>query len=122
MGILKTGFVTILVLTALVAAYAEDTTVEGELVDVTCFSNGAKGEGHRMCAITCAKLGKPVGIAAKDGKVYTLLTESPGMAEYMAKTVKISGKLHEASQSIKPTSIMVKEGDEWVKIKISKAM
>jgi len=122
MGFIKTGLLSILVLTAFVVASAEEKTVEGELVDITCYSKGAKGESHRMCAALCAKSGKPVGIASRDGKVYTLLTESPGMAEYMAKTVKITGKLHEASQSIMPTGILVKEGDKWINIDIPKAM
>lgn len=122
MGIIRTGLASILVLIAFVVASAEETTVEGELVDITCYSNGAKGESHRMCAITCVKLGKPIGIAAKDGKVYTLLTESPGMAEYMAKTVRITGKLHKASQSILPTGILVKNGDDWVSVEIPKTM
>ena len=122
MGFIKTSLVSILVLTALVVASAEEKTVEGELVDISCYSNGAKGESHRMCAARCAKSGKPVGIATKDGKVYTLLTESPGMVEYMAKTVKITGKLHEASQSITPTGILVKEGDKWINVDMPRAM
>ena len=122
MRIIKTGFLSVLVLTAFVVVSAEEKTFEGELVDITCYSKGAMGESHRMCAARCAKSGKPVGIATKDGKVYTLLTESPGMVEYMAKTVKITGKLHEASQSIMATSILVKKGDEWVNIEIPRSM
>ena len=122
MGIIKTGFLSVLVLTALVVANAEEKTFEGELVDITCYSKGATGESHQMCAARCAKSGKPVGIATKDGKVYTLLTASPGMVDYMAKTVKITGKLHEASQSITLISILVREGDEWVKIELPRTM
>ena len=122
MRLIRSIFVIILLLAALVSVHAEENTVEGELVDITCFAGGASGSGHRMCAIACAKNGQPIGIAAKDGKVYTLLTVSSEMAEYMAKTVKIVGEIHGPSQSIKPTKIFVMDGDKWINVDVPKTI
>lgn len=96
--------------------YAGDKTIEGELVDITCYVNGASGSSHQACATACAKRGQPVGIAAKDGKIYTLQIASSKVADYMAKTVRVTGTIHEASQSIKPLNLEVLDGKKWVKI------
>ena len=122
MKIIKSTAVVILVMLAVVSLYAKEKTVEGELVDVACYMGGAKGEAHQMCAIACAKKGLPVGVAAKDGKVYNLLVIAPGMADYMSKRVKITGEYHAESQSIKPTKILVKEGQKWTEVEIPKTM
>ena len=118
MRIIKSASVGVLVLATLGLVYAEERTIEGELVDITCFTSGASGSSHQMCAIACAKRGQPIGVVAEDGKVYTLLTVSSDMAEFMAKTVKITGELHEQSQSIKPTKILVMEGDKWIAVDV----
>jgi hypothetical protein len=51
----------------------KETTVEGEVVDVSCYlHHGDKGigEGHKGCAEACAKAGGPLGILTADGKLY----------------------------------------------------
>ncbi|MGR3220186.1 MAG: hypothetical protein ACUZ8H_10270 [Candidatus Anammoxibacter sp.] len=122
MKIVKSTAVVMLVLLSIVSIYAKDKTVEGELVDVTCNMGGATGAKHQMCAIACARNGQPIGIAAKDGKIYTLATMSPKLSEYMQKTIKVTGKYDQASQSIKPSQLFVKEGRKWVEIDIPKLM
>ena len=122
MKIFKSTAVVMLVILSIVSLYAKDMTVEGELVDVTCYMNGAKGSEHQMCAIACAKNGQPVGIAAKDGKVYNLLTVAPKLSAYMAKKLKVTGAYHAASQSIKPSKIFVKEDRKWKEIEVPKVM
>ena len=112
----KSAAVVMLVLLSVVSLYAKDKTVEGEIVDVTCNMSGAGGAKHQMCAIACAKNGQPIGIAAKDGKIYTLLTMSPKLASLMQKNVKVTGEFDIASQSIKPSKIYVKEGKKWKEI------
>lgn len=114
----KSVAVVMLVILSVVSLYAKDKTVEGELVDVTCNMNGAGGEKHLMCAISCAKNGQPIGVAAKDGKIYTLLTMSPKLASLMQKKVKVTGAYDVASQSIKPSKIFVKEGKKWKEVDI----
>ncbi len=122
MKIIKSTAVVMLVILSIVSLYAKDKTVEGELVDVTCYMGGAKGSEHQMCAIACAKNGMPIGVAAKDGKVYNLLTMAPILSAYMAKKVKITGAYDAASQSIKPSKIFVKEGRKWKEIEVPKLM
>jgi len=122
MKIIKSTAVVALVMLTMVSLNAEDKTVEGELVDVTCYSGGAKGSGHKMCAMACAANGQPIGVAAKDGKVYTLLTLAPMMKDHMAKTIKVIGELHVASQSIKPSKMFIKVENSWKEIEIPKAI
>jgi hypothetical protein len=53
---------------------AEAVTVKGEVIDTYCYAlMGAKGEGHRQCAIDCVKAGIPAGLEEGTGKVYVLL-------------------------------------------------
>jgi hypothetical protein len=56
-------------------APSENITVTGEVIDTYCYSTeGAKGMGHKACAIACAKKGIPVGLLEKGtDKVYVLL-------------------------------------------------
>lgn len=50
---------------------AKETTVTGEVVDVSCYlHSGAKGEDHAGCAEACAKAGGELGILTKSGKLY----------------------------------------------------
>ena len=114
----KSAAVVMLVILSVVSLYAKDKTVEGILVDVTCNMSGASGEKHLMCAISCAKNGQPIGVAAKDGKIYTLLTMSPKLADLMQKKVKVTGAYDVASQSIKPSKIFVKEGKKWKEVEV----
>ncbi len=114
----KSAAVVMLVILSVVSLYAKDKTVEGVLVDVTCNMSGASGEKHLMCAIACAKNGQPIGVAAKDGKIYTLLTMSPKLADLMQKKVKVTGAYDAASQSIKPSKIFVKEGRKWKEVDV----
>jgi len=52
----------------------KEVTVAGEVVDVACYlHHGAKGEGHKSCAVACANLGGTLGILTKDGKLYVSL-------------------------------------------------
>ena len=84
-------------------------TVTGEVIDVACyFDDGASGPAHAACARRCIESGLPVGLKAKDGKVYVLIGEQtppgpqPGpkhesfnaqLARYAARTVTVSGTL-----------------------------
>jgi len=65
---------------------------------------------------------QPIGIAVKDGKIYNLATLAPKLAEYMQKTMKVTGKYDEASQSIKPSKLFVKDGKKWKEIDVPRLM
>jgi len=103
-----------------VSAYlyaAEPVTVKGEIIDTYCYNHvGARGEGHRQCAIDCIKAGAPAGLL-EDGtnKVYVLLPNKdkspllPAVLDNVARKVSVTGKMYESGgsrfltvESIKP--------------------
>ena len=104
-----------------VAADPEERTLEGELVGLRCYmTRGAKGEEHQGCATACANRGLPIGVLDATGPAYTLLVTSPAYADYMAKTVRITGMVK--GQTLAPKKMEVKEGDMWKEVKLSKEM
>lgn len=94
------GLVTLLGISVPVYA-AESVKVTGELIDTYCYSlSGAKGEGHRKCAIECVKKGIPAGLLEEGtNKVYVLLPAKnnssypKGVFDKMAHKVTITGKM-----------------------------
>jgi hypothetical protein len=84
-------------------------TVTGEVIDIACyFESGACGPEHAACASMCIASGLPVGLKAKDGRVYVLIgkpmlssagpvatheTVNAQLAPYAAKIVTISGTI-----------------------------
>lgn len=114
------------VLIAVFTAHAQQkmgksTTVEGELVDLRCFSaQGSRGEKHQMCATSCAKVGDPVGIVDAKGKVYTLGSQTGGYVDYMAKTARVTGMV--SGNVIIPMKVEVKEGAGWKEVSLPKEM
>jgi hypothetical protein len=88
-------------LAAVVATAAEQaSSVTGEVVDTFCYATmGAKGTGHKQCAVDCAKKGIPVGLVEKGtDKLYVLLPSKDKTAlpdevmNKMAETVTITGR------------------------------
>ncbi len=81
----------------------KEVTIKGELVDSLCYvTMGAKGPGHKQCAIDCAKAGIPVSILEDGtGKLYTVLPskDKTGLPESvigkMGKAVILKGDLYE---------------------------
>jgi len=77
-------------------------TIVGEVIDPACYLvNGAHGEGHKECAIACAKAGQTLAILEKKtNKVYLLVTDHPGtdpnakVMDYVAQIVTVHGKLY----------------------------
>ena len=99
----------------------EKKTVEGELVDLHCFSaGGAKGEGHASCGTKCAASGIPVAVLV-DGKAWTLATNPRPLAEAVGKTVKVTGTPNAETQAIAAEKIEVKDGDSWKELKMKDA-
>jgi hypothetical protein len=97
----------VIAVTSAAAYAAESVTVAGEVIDTYCYSvAGAKGEGHRQCALECVKKGIPMGLL-EDGtnKVYVLLpnkdkTSLPqSVVDNMARKVTITGKVTESGGS-----------------------
>jgi len=100
--------VALMVSVGLTNVYAAETvTVKGEIIDTYCYAlMGAKGEGHRQCAIDCIKAGIPVGIL-EDGtnKVYVLLPNKDksglpkGVLDKIGRSATITGKVYASGGS-----------------------
>jgi hypothetical protein len=78
----------------------ESVTVKGEVVDLWCFlSSGARGAGHKDCAVECAKGGNPIGLVDEKGQAYLLMggeKHKPmhdDLIKQMAATVTVKGNL-----------------------------
>jgi hypothetical protein len=95
------GFVATLAIAT--AAYAADTgakSVTGNLEDAYCYGTmGAKGAGHKACAIKCAQKGIPIALVeTSTGKSYILLPNkdaSPipdSVIQRMEDSVTVTGK------------------------------
>lgn len=100
-------------------ASAQQTTVEGELVDSLCaLGMGATGEGHKDCAIRCAEAGFPVGVITSDGTHYALLSPAGAFTDYMALQIRVTGSIDESAMTIAPRQVQAKQGDTWVDIEL----
>jgi len=106
----------------LTARAAETKTVEGELVDLHCYSaGGAKGEDHgKGCGAKCAKSGIPVAVLA-DGKAWTLATNPKPLADAVGKQVRVTGEQNAETQTLVADKVEVKDGDAWKEIKLNDA-
>jgi hypothetical protein len=95
--------------------------IEGELVDLQCYSaGGARGEKHAACAKKCMASGIPAGVAAED-RTWTLATNPVPLADHAAKTVRVTGKANEKTGVLMPEKIEVKDGDTWSEVQMKDA-
>jgi hypothetical protein len=99
----------------------EKKTVEGELIDMHCYSVGqATGEKHASCAQKCADSGIPMGVLV-DGKGWTLTTNPKPLAQYASKNIRVTGALNQETMTIAPDKIEVNDGGDWKEIKLEDA-
>jgi hypothetical protein len=74
-------------------------TLEGELVDLSCYlDHGARGEHHKACGTSCALRGLPIGLLDNDNKITIVVGvhDKPMNAELankMGTTVRLTGKV-----------------------------
>ena len=82
------------------ATDGSQASVTGNLEDAYCYgSMGAKGPGHKTCAIKCASAGIPVVLIEKGSeKTYVLLPDKdasplpPSVIQHMEDEVTVTGK------------------------------
>jgi hypothetical protein len=99
-------------------AKAEDKTIEGELIDLSCYSkNAASGDKHASCGEKCMKNGVPAGILS-EGKVLTIATSPVPLASYAGRTIRVVGKANEDTHTIVPTKVEVKKDDKWEEVSL----
>ena len=104
--------------TQLVAQEKESKTVQGELVDMHCFSKGgAKGEKHAGCGTKCMSTGIPAGVLV-DGKAWTLTTNPIPLAEHASKMIRVTGMQNPDTQTIVPEKVEVQDAGNWTEVKL----
>jgi hypothetical protein len=74
-------------------------TLEGELVDLSCYlDHGARGEHHKACGTSCALKGLPIALLDKDNKITIVVgvhdrPMNNELADKMGTTVRLTGKV-----------------------------
>ena len=96
----------LLLVTFVSHTFAENKTVTGKLVDLSCYGqdkentgNVHKGKGYN-CGKACAREGFPVGLLTSDGKVYQITGELAAHANaklvpHIAENATITGDVTE---------------------------
>jgi hypothetical protein len=92
---------------------AKEVTIKGTVVEPFCLiTMNMKGEGHRECAVSCAKAGMSLAIMDESGKIYPILPQeavtnpNQPVLDYVEKTITVKGTLFESGGV---SYIMVKE-------------
>ena len=112
----------------------KEITVIGTLVDTKCYGMNPdnwvvdhmtpKGK-MPQCAQACAKMGIPVAVLAdgkKGGDVTILITPAGTLADYMAKTVKVTG-MPTFEGSVIPNNVWFKnDKGKWEEVNITTMM
>lgn len=61
----------------------EATSVEGEVVDLSCYlPKGSRGAAHKSCAQLCARRGLPLGVLTDGGDLFLLLEDHDNPEAY----------------------------------------
>jgi type 1 fimbria pilin len=90
----------------------KEVTIKGEVVDQPCFEgkNGARGEGHKACALSCAKRGNQLAVV-EDGTnaVYSITgdysaNKNEKLIPFVAEMVEVKGTVSE------------KDGKKWLAV------
>jgi len=87
----------------------KQVTIKGEVIDQPCFEgkNGARGEGHKSCALACAKRGSQMAIIDDAKTVYSITgdyaaNKNEKLVPFVAEMVEVTGTVTE------------KDGKKWI--------
>lgn len=129
---MKRNFTGALLLTAAVGlaaatpkARAAEVTLEGTLVDTSCYfadpANTSNDHGAmKGCGTACAKSGLPVGLLTAAGKHYALVLAAPAVAEHVGQVIRVTGTDH--GGSFVPKKLEVKKNTAWQEVKLTGVM
>jgi hypothetical protein len=107
-------------------ADAPEVTLTGEVVELSCFLKGQRGEKHAKCGTTCAENGMPIGFVAKeadDKEQYYQVIFADGTApidvfiDLIGQEVDVTGKVIEKAGAkfiIAADDTAVEGGDSWL--------
>jgi type 1 fimbria pilin len=91
-----------LTVTAAVRDDAKEVTIKGEVIDQPCYEgkNGARGEGHKACALSCAKRGSQLAIVDDKNNVYSITgdyaaNKNEKLVPFVAEMVEVKGVVTE---------------------------
>ena len=81
----------------------KDSKITGEVVDLPCYEgkNGARGEGHKSCALSCAKKGNQLAIVENGTNTVYAITgdyaanKNEKLIPFVAETVEATGEVTE---------------------------
>ena len=92
----------------------KQVTIKGEIIDEPCYvgKNGARGEGHKGCALACAKRGNQMAIVDDKNTIYSITgdyaaNKNEKLIPFVAETVEATGTVSEkdGKKTIVVTSI-----------------
>ena len=90
--------------------------IKGEVIDQPCYEgkNGARGEGHKTCALACAKRGNQMAIIDESNTVYSITgdyaaNKNEKLIPYVASMVEAKGTVTE------------KDGKKWIEVSLDQA-
>lgn len=97
---------------AAAASSDKEVTIKGEVVDQPCFEgkNGARGEGHKACALSCAKRGNQLAVVENDTNAIYSITgdyaanKNEKLIPFVAEMVEVKGTVTE------------KDGKKWLAV------
>ena len=91
-------------------------SIKGEIIDQPCYEdkNGARGEGHKNCALACAKRGSQMAIIDESNTVYSITgdyaaNKNEKLIPYVASMVEAKGTVTE------------KDGKKWIEVSLDQA-
>lgn len=88
--------------TVTAAVADKEVTIKGEVIDQPCYEgkNGARGEAHKGCALSCAKRGNQLAIVDEKNNVYSITgdysaNKNEKLIPFVAETVEATGVITE---------------------------
>ncbi len=92
---------------------SKEVTIKGRVIDPVCLlTMNMKGDGHRECALNCAKAVENFAIMDEKGRIYPILPETAvtnpnqPVLDYVEKAVTVKGTLIE---TVGVSYIVIKE-------------
>ncbi|HEX5731727.1 MAG TPA: hypothetical protein VF131_02745 [Blastocatellia bacterium] len=89
----------------------KSVTIKGEVIDQPCYEgkDGARGEGHKSCALACAKRGNQMAIIDESNTIYSIkgdyaANKNEKLIPFVASMVEAKGTVSE------------KDGKKWIDV------